>query len=228
MRTARAGVFCLVFAIGCARFVPASPSDLSVPSNPLDAATMPGSPDLAVAATDAAFAIDCPAPARLGSGHGEAFSYGRHHPNGSAAVAYLYSADGMWKNMNPLEYTSNYYPQYATANHPYDKAGLIAYANGTHFTTARDANRHLLADFNHDGELDAAMNGFAFHEHNGKGAGGATRGTPFTNFWFDDNWLARYVSQAYAQPLPNGLSEYGEFVRWRILGGDRSHWTPYN
>jgi hypothetical protein len=169
----------------------------------------------------------CAAAGSFGPGHGEAFSYGRHYPNGAAAVDYAYGSDGTWKEMNPLEYVDNYYQACATANHPFNQSALIAYANGTHFTTAGDANCHLLCDSNHDGEIDTKSCGFAFHEHDGKGAGGATTGTPFTNFWFDDNWLARYMSQAYARPLPNGLSSYSDFTRWRIVGGDRTQWIPY-
>jgi hypothetical protein len=52
-------------------------------------------------------------------------------------------------------------------------------------------------------------------------------GNPFTNFWFDDNWLSRYMSQAYFKNLPYGLSEYEEFTRWRILGGPDVYWKPY-
>jgi hypothetical protein len=155
------------------------------------------------------------------------YTYGKHYPQGNAAVDYVYGANGMWKHMNPAEYIWNYYSQYATPNHPYDRNALIAYANGTHFTTARDANGHLLLDFNHDGEIDVTDGGFAFHEHNGKGAGGVTKGNPFTNFWFDDNWLARYLSNAYGRTPPNGLSAYTDFTRWQIVGGDTSHWTPY-
>ncbi|MCS7062265.1 MAG: hypothetical protein RMN25_14050 [Anaerolineae bacterium] len=154
--------------------------------------------------------------------------YGRHHPNGAAAVDYLYSADGMWKRMDPIEYTVNFYdrPDNPPA-HPANKQALIAYADGTRFTTARDANGHLLLDADHDGQLDTAHGGFAFHEHNGIGLGGEPRATPFTNFWFDDNWLARYVSRAYGRPEPDGLSEPAGFVRWRVVGGDTTHWNTY-
>jgi hypothetical protein len=129
--------------------------------------------------------------------------------------------------MDPAEYIWNYYSQYATTKHPFGKDELVAYANGSHFTTARDANGHLLLDFNHDGEIDVVDGGFAFHEHNGRGIGGTVRGNPFTNFWFDDNWLARYMSSAYSLQLPNGLSYYADFTRWQILAGDASHWSPY-
>ena len=58
-------------------------------------------------------------------------------------------------------------------------------------TTCRDANAHLLLDFDHDGELDlASSTGFAFHEHAGRGEFNELKGLPFTNFWFDDNSLA--------------------------------------
>ncbi|MDB4997615.1 MAG: hypothetical protein JWM74_5047 [Myxococcaceae bacterium] len=183
--------------------------------------------ELDATVSDAPDANACPAAGTLTGTHAPAFSYGRHYPSGLAAVAYAYGADGMWKEMKPLEYTTNYYAQYATTNHPEGKSALIAYANGTHFTTARDANGHLLGDLDHSGEIDSPNGGFAFHEHNGRGAGGASSGGPFTNFWFDDNWLARYMSSAYGRPLPNGLSDYTDFTRWRILGGDATAWTPY-
>ena len=75
--------------------------------------------------------------------------------------------------------------------------------------------------------LGVKNQGFAFHEHNGYGNNNTKLGAPFTNFWFDDNWLARYASQAYFMGLPNGLTSYQNFTRWQIMGGDTSYWTPY-
>ncbi len=171
----------------------------------------------------------CPAPTgTLGTTHGEPFSYGRHYPNGAAAVAYAYGPDGMWGHMDPLEYKWNYYSACANGAHPYDPSSLIAYANGTHFTTSGDANCHILCDVNHSGSLPVPDDcGHAFFEHDGKGQGGAASGVPFTQFWSDDNWLARYMSQAYGRTLADGLSEYADFTRWRILGGDGANWAPY-
>jgi hypothetical protein len=186
----------------------------------------PGALD-APGASDAPADAACAADLHLGSAGGGAFGYGQHYPNGAAAVAYAYGPDGTWKAMSPLVYATNYYQACATSAHPYDRSALIAYADGTHFATAGDANCHLLCDGNHDGNVDQPDCGHAFHEHAGKGVGGAATGTPFTVFWFDDNWLARYMSQAYAMPLPDGLSDYTDFTRWRILGGDRTNWTPY-
>jgi hypothetical protein len=103
-------------------------------------------------------------------------------------------------------------------------------SNGTlPYTTCRDANGHLLLDFNHDGEIDQTSipNQGAFHEHSARGLNNQLMGNPFTNFWFDDNWLARYMSQAYSKALPYGLSEYQDFTRWRILGGHDVYWKPY-
>jgi hypothetical protein len=156
------------------------------------------------------------------------FKYGQHEPNGLAGVNYIYGPNGTWKQLTNVEYIWNYYPQYATANHPFDKTTLINYANGTHQTTVRDANGHLLFDFNNNLELDTNGSGFAFHEHNAKAVGGATQGLPFTNFWFDDNWLARYMSNAYGRTPPNGLWEPTDFTRWRIMDGNTISWTPYN
>jgi hypothetical protein len=153
--------------------------------------------------------------------------YGVNYPNGMAAVDYAYGPDGTWRPQVDVSYRWNYYQQYATAAHPYDRDALFAYADGTHNATARDANGHLLLDFDHDGEIDFTGGGSAFWEHNGRGAGNAVLATPFSNFWFDDNWLARYVAQAYNRPLPNGLSAYPDFNRWQILAGDTTAWTPY-
>lgn len=153
--------------------------------------------------------------------------YGRHYPQGQAAVDYLRGPEGTLRPMNPLEYRWNYYPMHATAAHPVDRAALIAYANGAHLTTARDANGYLLGDRDGDGELDGAAYGAAFHEHNARGVGGAAAGQPFTQFWFDDNWLARYVTEAYGVAPPDGLWNPSGFVRWRVLGEDVTGWAPY-
>ncbi len=136
------------------------------------------------------------------------FRYGVNHPNGTAAVDYAYGPDGMWRPLVDVSYRWNYYQQYATPTHPYDPAALIAYADGTHLTTARDAGGHLLLDFNHDGEIDVTGGGAAFCEHYGRGAGNTVLANPFTNVWFDDNWLARYMALAYGRTLPYGLSAY--------------------
>jgi hypothetical protein len=161
----------------------------------------------------------------LGAGQ---FSYGQHEPNGLAAVNYIYGPDGTWKALTHVKYIWNYYPQYATSNHPFNRTALINFANGSHQTTTRDANGHLLLDFNNNGELDVTSGGFAFHEHNAKGVGGATNGLPFTNFWFDDNWLARYMSNAYGTAAPTGLWQPTDFNRWSIMDGNTTNWTPYN
>jgi len=155
------------------------------------------------------------------------FQYGIHYPNGIAAVDYIFSSDGMWKEMNPIEYSWNYYEKCAVSDHPFRKSDLIAAANGTRFYTARDANCHLLLDRDQDGELDTTTGGFAFHEHNGIGINGQSTGTPFTVFWFDDNLLARFMTEAYNRPTPDGLSDFPDFTRWQILDADDTQWTPY-
>lgn len=83
------------------------------------------------------------------------------------------------------------------ANHSYNKDLLIQYADGTHFTTCLDANEHLLCDLKHTGEIDPSSCNYAFHEHNGRGPNNTKSGNPFTNFWFDDNSFAVYMSRAY-------------------------------
>ena len=155
------------------------------------------------------------------------FQYGIHYPNGIAAVDYIFSSDGMWKEMNPIEYAWNYYEKCAESDHPFGKSDLIAAANGTRSYTARDANCHLLLDWNQDGELDTTTGGYAFHEHNGIGINGQATGTPFTVFWFDDNLLASFMTEAYNRPTPDGLSDFPDFTRWEILGFDNTQWTPY-
>jgi hypothetical protein len=164
---------------------------------------------------------------RLTNLYGGKFVYGRHFPNGELAVGYVYGRDGMWKDMQPLEYNCNRYPEYGTANHPANPKALEEEANGTRFMTCRDANGHLLMDFNHDGEIDTHNGGFAFHEHSGRGIANAVMQVPYTVFFFDDNWLARILSIAYGRQHPNGLSDYSEFTRWRIINGDSAYWQPY-
>jgi len=159
---------------------------------------------------------------------GELFSYGRHFPNGNSAVQYLYHPqNGTFKYMTKPEYIWNYYEQYGTPKHPFNRTALIQYASNGHTTTCRDANGHLLLDFNHTGDIDPRAKGSAFHEHNGRGEYGSVRGNAFLNFWFDDNWLARYMSQAYHMQEPYGLSKYNDFTRWQIIGGDDQNWHPY-
>ena len=156
------------------------------------------------------------------------FNYGRHYPYASRAVTYINGTNGTWKEMNPAEYQWNYYDYPDNPpNHPFNRDCLIPYANGSHFTTARDADGHLLLDWNHDGEIDTNYGGFAFHEHSGKGESGQQQRTTFTHFWFDDNWLARYMNAAYGYPLPNGLSDYTDRTRWRLIGGDTQYWVLY-
>ena len=155
------------------------------------------------------------------------FRYGIHYPNGIAAVDYIFSSDGMWKEMNPIDYAWNYYERCASVDHPFGKIDLIAAANGTRSYTAMDANCHMLLDWNQDGELDTTTGGYAFHEHNGIEINGQATGTPFTVFWFDDNLLASYMSEAYGRPKPSGLSDTSDFTRWQVLSGDVTYWTPY-
>jgi len=102
---------------------------------------------------------------------------------------------GTYREISKIEYIWNYYdfPQPIPPNHPYDKDSLIHYSDGTNFTTCRDANAHLLFDFNHDGELDLINpepGSFAFMEHSARGVNNELKGKPFSNFWFDDNSLA--------------------------------------
>jgi hypothetical protein len=152
--------------------------------------------------------------------------YGTHQPNGAAALKYALGPEGMWKEVDVVEYRWNFYAQCASPQRPLDKNALLAGADGTRFFTAPDANCNLLWDANGDGELELRAGAHAFHEHNGAGAQGQQLATPFSNFWFDDNWLARYMTGAYGYAAPDGLSE-APHVRWRILEGDATNWSAY-
>lgn len=153
------------------------------------------------------------------------FDYGTHEPNGAAAFKYMVGPEGTWKNVSTVQYEWNYYDKCAT-DRPFDKSALLASADGTRFFTAPDANCNLLWDANADGQLDAIGATQAFYEHNGRGSGGQQLAAPFTNFWFDDNWLARYATRIYGHAAPDGLRE-APHVRWRILEGDTTGWTRY-
>jgi len=182
----------------------------------------------------------CAFPGSFGAGHGTAFTYGRHYPNGAAAVSYLYGPDGTWGSLSGLQYVDNFYPTCATSDHPSDMSALISAANGPAFTT-RDANCHLLwGDYPGDGgtnvadpqlALPSGNAGSAFHEHSGFGANGVrpAGAPPFTLYWYDDNTLATLMSQAYGQPTPSGLVNVPGFTRWPILAGNAAAWqaSPY-
>lgn len=153
--------------------------------------------------------------------------YGQHNPHGNLGVAYLYGANGMWRELSPLNYSYNRYASCAVPNHPLNENALIQ-DGANRNVTAPDANCLILGDVENNGEItDDTPSGFAFQEHSGHGANGNLTAPTFRAFWFDDNWLARYMATAYARPLPNGLHDNGYRIRWRQLGGDNSHWTPY-
>jgi len=161
-------------------------------------------------------------------------AFGQHFPNGLAAVDYIYnSSTGLWRDQTGLHYNYNYYPEWATPSHPYklltDAAGPGLLDEGaTRNATARDANGLLLGDLDNNGEItDNSPAGYAFFEHRGRGSGGAAQGAPFYAFWFDDNWVARYMAMAYGRPLPAGLHDNRYPIRWRQVAGDNSYWSPY-
>ena len=163
--------------------------------------------------------------------------YGIHYPQGVAAVRYIYGDEGTYKQYSELDDVDGYYSgwgggpygnQAPTGVDATAQGKLIAYADGTHATTTPDANDHAL-----DKVLPGAHAMFmtpypaSFHEHNGRGLAGAMKGKPFTQFWFDDNWLAREMSRAYGAPPPFGLWSTSDFNRWQILALDTTKWTPY-
>jgi hypothetical protein len=194
---------------------------LNIAILPAEEATSPPTPEKIVPAATALDATVIP-DYSLPPG-----SYGRHYPHGLQAVNYLFSPEGTWKEMIGVEYIWNYYRDCATLAHPLGKERLIQVANGDRVFTAPDANCHLLLDWDHDGEVDIESGGYAFHEHNGKGRSGYSSGKPFTVFWFDDNWLGRYMTEAYGRQNPDGLSAYDDFNRWAILGFGTQNWEPY-
>lgn len=158
-------------------------------------------------------------------------TYGQHYPHGRAAVAHLYNpANGTWREQSPLSYNYNFYDHCTPPNdpnHPFNKDKVIE--DGAKWNvTAPDANCLILSDLNNSGEItDENPAGYAFHEHSGRGTGGNLNASPFYAFWFDDNWVARYMAAAYGRPLPTGLHDHGYRIRWRQVGGDNSHWSPY-
>lgn len=153
--------------------------------------------------------------------------YGQHIPHGRAAVDYLLGSSGTWRDQSGIRYGWNYYAHCATPSHPHNRRALLIESAVTN-STAPDANCILFGDKNSNGELsDDDVGGYAFHEHAGRGPGGELVEEPFYHFWFDDNWLARYVTDAYERPPPSGLHDLTHHVRWRVLGGDNSHWEPY-
>lgn len=157
--------------------------------------------------------------------------YGKHYPSGNAAVNYIYGSEGMWRSMTNMTFNLNRYQHCGTSGHPYDFYGWLAEANVKNIT-AGDAYCNLYYDLDNDGEIydNSPFSGKAFFEHNARGLldGGSTpMGSPVYNFWYDDNWLARYMAQAYGKTQPAGLYDFGNIVRWRQIGGDNSNWTLY-
>ncbi len=153
--------------------------------------------------------------------------FGKHFPHGNDAVAYLYGPNGTWREQTNLYYGWNFYKHCETPNHRYDPQALLRESSVSN-STAPDANCLLHGDLNNNGEIsDDSIGGYAFHEHAGRGVRGEQTAPPFYQFWFDDNWIARYVSEAYGRPQPNGLHDSGQPIRWRVVGGESSRWTPY-
>lgn len=153
--------------------------------------------------------------------------FGRHLPHGSDAVAYLYGPNGTWREQTNVYYGWNFYKHCETPSHVHDPQSLLRHSSVTN-STAPDVNCILLGDFNNNGEIaDEMIEGFAFHEHAGRGVRGAQTEAPFYQFWFDDNWLARYMAETYDRPHPIGLHDFNHPLRWRVVGGDNRGWTPY-
>lgn len=180
---------------------------------------------------------------------GAAQTFGQHPSHGRPGVEYLYHpTEGMWKSKSGIVYKYSWYlPEHytdigITCNFPMprDEDRTIDYADGTPSQqepntnpnhTAPDADCHLLADLDNDlliSDESPQPTAASFFEHRGMGAGGQDApDPPFFQFWFDDNWLARYMAIAYGKPLPTGLHDNGYRIRWRTLAGDNTGWTDY-
>ena len=153
--------------------------------------------------------------------------FGKHFPHGNDAVAYLYGPNGTWREQTNVYYGWNFYKHCETPSHTYDPQAMLRESSVVN-STAPDANCILHGDLNNNGEIaDDAIGGYAFHEHSGRGVNGEQTASPFYQFWFDDNWVARYVAETYDRPQPSGLHDFGYRINWRVLGGDNSRWTPY-
>ena len=140
--------------------------------------------------------------------------YGYHQPQGLNAVSYIYGEEGTWRQYTGLENIYGYYnvPQS-------EKDQLIAYANGNNPATCADPNGNILFNLPYE---SASVSGTSFEEHNGRGVDGSVRAQPFSQFWFDDNFLARYMSVAYGALQPGGLFQTN--TRWQILGLNANGW----
>jgi hypothetical protein len=152
--------------------------------------------------------------------------YGQHMPNGVSAVNYMMGSDGTWRQATNVAYTYNYYQRWGHEGHPFNFSQLTYEAQFGNRTT-RDVDGRLLWDSNQDLVLDTNNGGFSFFENNGRGPGGAIRGPPFYLFWFDDNWLARFATEAYGRQAPDGLYEPNQYIRWRPVDGSTAYWNKY-
>jgi hypothetical protein len=161
--------------------------------------------------------------------------YGLHYPQGLSAVKYIYGPQGNWKAYSGIQNVFGYYAGWGGVVPNQRPKGvdvnqikqLVSYANGTHATSTPDANRHVLFKLLQNSVLNNGMTYTSFHEHNGRGVNGEVRGAPFTQFWFDDNTVARFMSLAYGAPIPQGLYDTGDFNRWQILSLNNANWVPY-
>lgn len=154
------------------------------------------------------------APGQIFSSPIQYSGYGFHQPQGLAAVSYIYGVQGTWRQYTGLE---NIYGYYNVPQSEFD--ALVAYANGVNPATCADPNNNVLWNLPYE---STTVSGVSFEEHNGQGVDGTTRGQPFSQFWFGDNFLARYMSVAYGAPQPGGL--FDASTRWQILGFNAGGW----
>ena len=153
--------------------------------------------------------------------------FGMHFPHGVNVVNFTYGPAGMFKNPRKLSYTLNYYKQYGTDLHPFDKEMLIQYSRKDNHTTCRDANGYLLFSENDFPNTTIINADYSFHEHCGLNRN-LELFIPFNNYWYDDNYLARFMADAYDKPSPHGITPRSGFIRWKILGGQLKGWQLYN
>ena len=147
------------------------------------------------------------------------FKFGKHNPNGIAAVNYMYSSDGFWKPLAEVNYDWN---KFSSGNlHYVNTVQFGLHEAAGQFLICRDEEGHLLGDVDPmDGELDSNIDfGYAFHSHNGRTAANTAHATikPSYVFLYNDNYLGRIIANNYATDIPFGLGVYTDKLLWSVL-----------
>ncbi|KAJ3006128.1 UNVERIFIED_CONTAM: hypothetical protein HDU68_004262, partial [Siphonaria sp. JEL0065] len=156
--------------------------------------------------------------------------YGQHVSRGFAALAFLSDKDlGTLRPVYNINYTFNYYPQWATEEHPYSFGDVLQEGVlPSIISTARDGQGILWGDFDNNLELDrdyAPQGSYAFVEHVGVNEY-LHQGQPFYHAWFDDNYVASIAMRVYGSPEPWGLHDSPVKSRFVVMEGDDTY-DPY-